>query len=114
MRNPGGYFIKLFFVINNKNVNNHFFFVIGGKLLSITKLRFIKANDKSRSRKCILIVVIEPNNKILSSAIVKNDDYCLYMHAMATGRGRASTAHPARCEAWDSRQSTSRVRAMYM
>ena len=64
----GGYFIKLFFFINNKNVNNQLFFVIGGKLLSITKLRFIKANDKSRSRKCILIVVIEPNNKILSSA----------------------------------------------
>ena len=57
-----------FFVINDKNVNNQFFFVIGGKLLLITKLRFIKANDKSRSRKCILIVVIEPNNKILSSA----------------------------------------------
>ena len=64
----GGYFIKLLFVINNKNVNDQFCFVIDGKLSSMTKFRFIKANDKSRSRKCILIVVIEPNNKILSSA----------------------------------------------
>ena len=56
-----------FFVINNKNVNGQFFFVIGGKLLSMTKFCFINANDKSRSRKCILIVVIDPNNKIVSS-----------------------------------------------
>ena len=65
----GGYFIKLFFLINNKNVNGQFFFVIGGKLLSMTQFCFINANDKSQSRLLyILIVVIEPNNKILSSA----------------------------------------------
>ena len=116
----GGVFHKAFFVINNKNVNDQIFIVIGGKLLSMTKFSFIKANDKSRSRKCILIVVIEPNNNILSSALVKNDDYCLYMHAMAThGRGRitvrACTAHPARW--WGLRIHGNQhhtTRAMYM
>ena len=75
----GGYFIKLLFV--DKNVNDQFCLVIDGKLSSMTQFRFIKANDKSQSRKCFWIVVIEPNNKILSSAysswMPKNDDYCL-------------------------------------